>query len=82
MGTPAASWEKTFPYRDTRIVVERLPQACRVRLGGRQAQARTLVSAFEALLDHPASDAEMAVVLAALAHNPPAGSRRRRQPRG
>ena len=69
MGTRAACWKNTFLYRDTRVLVERLPNAWRVKLGDRQVQARTLVTAFELLLERPAADAELDVVLAALARD-------------
>jgi hypothetical protein len=69
MASLAASWRTSFPYRNTRVVVERLPNAWCVTLGERQVQARTLVTAFELLLQHPAADAELDVVLAALARD-------------
>jgi hypothetical protein len=69
MGTRAARWRKTFPYRNTGVVVERLPNAWRVKLGDEQAQARTLVTAFEHLLQRPAAHAELDVVLVALARD-------------
>jgi hypothetical protein len=68
-GRPRPASPLSFAYHNTRVEVTRLPQAWRVKIGGREAQARTLVSAFEALLDQPLGDSEMKVVLAALAED-------------
>jgi hypothetical protein len=73
MASSAARWKKTFPYRDGRVVVERLAREWRVKLAGEQAQSRTLVGAFELPLRHPAGASEMDVVLAALARDHAAG---------
>ena len=70
MGTRANQrWQETFPYREGRVVVERLAEGWRVRLGGKQAQARTLVEALESVRNQRAGDAELDVVLAALIHD-------------
>lgn len=67
MGTRANQrWQDTFPYRDGRVAVERLVDGWRVRLEGKEAQARTLVEALETVLNQRAGDAELDVVLAAL----------------
>jgi hypothetical protein len=67
MVSPAARWTKAFPYRDTHVVVERLPHEWALTLGDQHAQARTLVTAFELLLRRPAANGELDVVLLALA---------------
>jgi hypothetical protein len=65
----AARWRQVFPYRGGNVVVERLPMEWRVELGEEEARARSLVSAFEALLGRPAADSELDVVLLALARD-------------
>jgi hypothetical protein len=69
MGTRAARWSELFPYRDGRVTVQRFTNGWRVELGRKSAQASTVVGAFEALLGRPARDAELDVVLAALARD-------------
>jgi hypothetical protein len=62
-------WQDTFPYRDGRVVVERLTDGWRVRLEGKEAEAKTLVEALENVRNQRAGDAELDVVLAALIHD-------------
>jgi len=67
MGTRAnRRWEETFPYRDGRLVVERLLDGWRVRLESKEARAKTLVEALETVRNQRVGDAELDVVLAAL----------------
>ena len=67
MGTRANQrWQDTFPYRDGQVLVERLAGGWRVRLEGKEAQAKTLVEALERVRNQRAGDAELDVVLAAL----------------
>ena len=70
MGTRANQrWQDTFPYRDGRLVVERLADGWRVRLEGKEAEAKTLVEALESVRNQRAGDAELDVVLAALIYD-------------
>jgi hypothetical protein len=70
MGTRANQrWQETFPYRDGRVVVERLADGWRVQLEGKEARAKTLVEALESVRNQRAGDAELDVVLAALIHD-------------
>jgi hypothetical protein len=67
LGTRAKTWEQTFPYRGGEVVVTRLQNHWRVCLGGKVAEAKTVVEAFEGLLGQHAGDPELQIVLAALA---------------
>jgi tryptophanyl-tRNA synthetase len=70
MGTRANQrWQETFPYRDGRVVVERLADGWRVQLECKEALAKTLVEALESVRNQRAGDAELDVVLAALIHD-------------
>lgn len=61
-----AGWRHTFPYRGGDAVVARLQRGWRVEVAGRAAVARTLVEAFEAVLQRDACRDEVQVVVAAL----------------
>ena len=70
MGTRANQrWQDTFPYRDGRVLVERLADGWLVRLEGKAARAKTLVEALESVRNQRAGDAELDVVLAALIYD-------------
>jgi hypothetical protein len=73
MVSRAVRWKQTYPYRGASVVVERLPTEWRVELLGKEAKARSLVSAFEEVLERPAADSELHVVLLALARDRSAG---------
>jgi hypothetical protein len=67
LGTRAKTWEQTFPYRGGEVLVTRLQNSWRITLGGKAAEAKTVVDAFEELLGQHAGDPELDIVLAALA---------------
>jgi hypothetical protein len=69
MGTRARRWEEPFPYRGGQVTVQRFTDGWRIGLGAREADGKTLVGAFEAMLKRPAGDPELGVVLAALARD-------------
>jgi hypothetical protein len=69
MGTRASRWEEPFPYRGGQVTVRRFTDGWRIHLEGREAQDKTLVGAFEAMLRRRAGDLELDVVLAALARD-------------
>jgi hypothetical protein len=75
MRTPLIRWTESFPYRGGRALVARLSHGWRLGLDGDEAQASTLVGAFESLRRRPAGDAEMRVVLAAFARDRGAAAR-------
>jgi hypothetical protein len=66
MGDGLAGWKHAFPYRGGDAVVARLQRGWRVEVAGRAAVARTLVEAFEAVLQRNACRDEVQVVVAAL----------------
>ena len=60
-------WLEDFPYRDGVASVSRLKGGWRLELSGRTREARTLLTAFEALIAKPAGEQELLVTAAALA---------------
>jgi hypothetical protein len=67
MTSPENTWMQTFPYGDGSVMVARLEDGWRLGLATKEVEARTLFDAFEELLGKRPGDAEMRVVVAALA---------------
>jgi hypothetical protein len=68
-------WHQAFPYAGGDVLVTRSPRTWRVSLGAQDAEATTLVDAFEALIRKRAGAAELKVVVAALAWDRDFGSK-------
>ncbi len=60
-------WHRSFPYRNGDAVVTRVPGGWQIAFDGKEARAKTLVDAFEVLLKRHVRNAELRVVVAALA---------------
>jgi hypothetical protein len=67
-------WRQDFPYGGREIVVTRFPATWRLSFGAQEAEATTLVEAFEILIRKRAGNQEMKVVVAALAWDRDFGS--------
>jgi hypothetical protein len=69
MAARGIPWEQSFPYRSGSVLVTRYGNGWGLSLGGQTVQSTTLVGAFESLRGRLSGDAELRVVLDALAHD-------------
>ena len=59
-------WERLFPYEDSKVLISRLDHRWRVRMGGRCAEAATLIEAFEHVRGRAVTDDDLRIVLRAM----------------
>ena len=74
MADSESIWHRSFPYLEGDALVRRLEGGWRLSLGPTEIEAPTLIGAFETFTKRRVGDAELRVVLAALAWDDTFGS--------